>query len=208
MVLGALAGLVMIFAFMSALQPPKKLTPQEQAEANQKKGEVQTNNAPTPEAISTAPDSYAALRTFEEEQKIRRGELPENNRSGAQPIATGAEPYSVGNVKNTSPGAINTYNAQAGQPGFASQGLMADNQKELTEAKKSSIKFPGMGNIPTTASNTSNTQPPRAAATAQPFSFNMPQMPWQSKDDQNMQDERRDFREDQKKGTKDVYVKS
>ena len=148
------------------------------------------------------------MRTFEEEQKIRRGELPENNRSGAQPIATDAEPYSVGNVKNTSPGAINTYNAQAGQPGFASQGLISDNQKELIEAKKSSIKFPGMGNVPTTASNTSNTQPPRAAATAQPFSFNMPQMPWQSKDDQNMQDEKRDFREDQKKGTKDVYVKS
>jgi len=189
MVLGALAGIVMIVAFMSALQPQKKLSPQEQAEKNMSK-EKQSNNAPTPDVIATAPDSYAKLSDFEKEQKIRRGELDPR-----QPAATAADPYKVGNVNNVSPAALHSYNAQSG-PG------MSEVQKELLEARKSPVKFAGL-------STSGAAQPEKQTASAPPYPpINLPAMPWDQKtDDQNMQNEKREFIEKEKKERNGFYVK-
>jgi len=201
MVLGALAGLVMIFAFMSALQPPKKLDPQEEAEAKAAKGEKNINYAPTPETIQTAPDTYAALGKFEEEQQVRRGEIP--SVKGALP---GPEPGAVGSVKNISPGALNAYSAQA-QPGAIPNtypAQMPDQQKELVDARKSQIRFASASSAPAA---TAHQQPTYSAA--QPVPVSLPTMPWQQpQDDQNMQDEKRTFIDsEKKKDTKAFYVK-
>ena len=59
MVLAALASVVGLFAFLSALQPAKKMTPQEIAEKNMiKKDAPVTTNPVTPDIIANAPDTY------------------------------------------------------------------------------------------------------------------------------------------------------
>ncbi|MEQ8161488.1 MAG: hypothetical protein ABRQ33_09885, partial [Smithellaceae bacterium] len=134
--LGALVGIIMTVAVMSALQPQKKLSPQEIAEKNMIKEENKNVGAPTPDVIATAPDSYSKLSTFEEEQKIKRGEL-NPQQPGTPPVSTAAEPYKVGNVKNISPAAINSYSEQSGQG-------LSDLQKEILDARKSPVKFAGL----------------------------------------------------------------
>ncbi len=188
MILASVAGLVMIFAFMAALQPPKKLTPREEAEESAKKPQT-TNYAPTPEAISTAPDTYAGLRSFQEAQQIKRGDIP----------GKGAIPdEGVGSVKAISPASINQYNAQAG--GGVPQ--LSEAEKERLDARKSPIRFL---NAPSTTPQASSLPPIPAVLPAQ---VNVPVMPWQKDDDQNMQAAKRDFVVDNEKATKDVYVKS
>lgn len=186
MILASVAGLVMIFAFMAALQPPKKLTPREEAEESAKKGQTTTNYAPTPEAISTAPDTYAGLKTFQEAQQIKRGAIPDQDMGG------------VGSVKNISPASINQYNAQAG--GNVPQ--LSEVEKERLDARKSPIRFM---NAPSSIPQASSLPPIPAVVPAQ---VNVPVMPWQKDDDQNMQAAKREFVADNERATKDVYVKS
>jgi len=190
MILGSVAGLVMIFAVMAALQPPKDLTPREQAEAA-KKPNTTTNYAPTPEAISTAPDTYAGLKSFQEAQQIKRGDIPGKGAIPDQDTGT------VGSVRNISSSSINQYNAQAGgnvpQPSEA--------EKERLDARKSAIRFM---NVSSTIPQASSLPPIPAVIPAQ---VNVPVMPWQKDDDQNMQAAKRHFVADNEKATKDVYVK-
>ena len=191
MILASVAGLVMIFAFMAALQPPKKLTPREEAEESAKKQQTTTNYAPTPEVISTAPDTYAGLRNFQEAQQIRRGDIPGKGAIPDQDIG------SVGSVKNISSTSINQYNAQAG--GNVPQ--LSEAEKERLDARKSPIRFL---NASSTIPQASSLPPIPAVLPAQ---VNVPVMPWQKDDDQNMQAAKRDFVADNEKATKDVYVK-
>ncbi|OPY65418.1 MAG: Type IV secretion system protein PtlG [Syntrophorhabdus sp. PtaU1.Bin050] len=187
MILASIAGLVMIFTFMAALQPPKKLTPLEEAEASAKKAQATTNYAPTPEEISTAPDTYAGLRNFQEAQQIKRGDIPGKGTIPGE---------GVGSVKAISPASINAYNAQAG--GNIPQLSEAD--KERMDARKSPIRFLNASStVPQAAS-----LPPIPAVAPAPATI--PQMPWQKEDDQNMQTEKREFVENERKA-KDVYVK-
>jgi len=190
MILGALAGIVAVFAIMSALQPQNRLSPQEQAEKNMSRDE-KPNNAPTPDVIATAPDSYAKLGDFENEQKIRRGEKPT-----IQSVSTGAEPYKVGNVNSVTPAAINSYSAQ-------SSSGMPDLQKEILEARKSPVKFAGL-------SSAGAAQPEKQPSSAPAYpQVSLPTMPWEQKtDDQNMQNEKREFIEKEKKERNGFYVKS
>jgi len=192
--LGSLVGIIMIVAVMSALQPQKKLSPQEIAEKNMIKEENKNVGAPTPDVIATAPDSYSKLSTFEEEQKIKRGEF-NPQQPGTPPISTAAEPYKVGNVKNISPAAINSYSEQSGQG-------LSDLQKEILDARKSPVKFAGL-------SSASPAQPEKQPQNVPAYpQVNLPTMPWEQKtDDQNMQNEKREFIEKEKKERNGFYVK-
>ena len=187
MILGSIAGIVMILTFLAALQPPKKPTPQEQAEQNSRRSDNATNHAATPEAISNAPDTYAGLRGFQEAQQIKRGDIP----------GVGAIPYEgVGSVRAISPSAITTYNAQSG--GNVPQ--LSDQEKQLQDARKSPIKFMNTSLTPSPPPPL----PPLPQAMPQPLQ--VPQMPWQKDDDQNMQGEKRDFVADSTK-TQNMYVR-
>lgn len=182
MILGALAAIVGIVAFMSALQPPKKLTPQELAERNMLKEEKPVNNTATPDVIANIPDSYSQLGTFEQEQKIKRGEI-DPQQPAVPPAPTAADPYKIGSVQNISPNAVNSYNS--GTP-------MSDAQKELFDVRKGQVKFAGMSSF-------SQAQPAaqQAAGIAVP-QIHVPKMPWQNDDDQNLQGEKREFIENAK----------
>jgi type IV secretion system protein VirB10 len=211
MVLGALFGIIMIFAFMSALQPPKKLTPQEQAEAQEIKALKYENNVVTPDNINDFPDSYAGMKKYNDEQKLRRGELPTG--AGAQnrdiaPLSGSAIDSNapVGNIRNVSKESINAYAAQ-GPNTYKGDGFTSDTQKELLDARKSPIKF---SNSPAAQQAQQQQQPQKQTASAIPAGFAMPKMPWEKDQDQNMQQEKRDFtREEKTQGTaKEAYLKN
>lgn len=200
MILGSIAGLVAIFAFMSALQPPKKFTAQEQAEEKALKGEKNINFAPVPETISTAPETYAGVSKFKEDQQLKRGEIPMNKLPPA-----GQQPGNVGNIKDISPETVNAYNAQPPRNYSGGPGMMSDEQKQLLDARKSPIKFAVSNSV-----QPQTTQQIRPVVAGQPFpQMNLPVMPWQKEqDDQNMQLEKREFMEkEKKKDVKDFYVK-
>ena len=211
MVLGALFGIIMIFAFMSALQPPKKLTPQEQAEAQEKKAVKYENNVVTPDNINDFPDSYAGMKKYNDEQKLRRGELPTG--AGAQnraitPLSGSAIDNNapVGNIRNVSKESINTYAAQ-GPNSYKGDGFISDTQKELLDARKSPIKF---SNSPAAQQNNQQQPQEKKAASALPAGFAMPKMPWEKDQDQNMQQEKRDFAKEEKTqgSAKEAYLKN
>jgi type IV secretory pathway VirB10-like protein len=211
MVLGALFGIIMIFAFMSALQPPKKLTPQEQAEAQEKKAVKYENNVVTPDNINDFPDTYAGMKKYNDEQKLRRGELPagggQQNRA-ITPLSGSAIDNNapVGNIRNVSKESINAYAAQ-GPNSYKDDGFISDTQKELLDARKSPIKF---SNSPAAQQAQQQQQPQKQTASAIPASFAMPKMPWEKDQDQNMQQEKRDFTKEEKtQGTaKEAYLKN
>jgi len=210
LILGVVFGIIMIFAFMSALQPPKKLTPQEQAEAQEKKAVKYENNIVTPDNINDFPDTYAGLKKYNDEQKLRRGELPtgtgQPNRTIAPLTGSAADNNApVGNIRNVSRESINTYAAQ-GQNSYKGDGLISDNQKELLDARKSPIKF---SNSPTAQNNQQQPQEKKTAS-AIPAGFQMPKMPWDKDTDQNMQQEKRDFAKEEKTqgSAKEAYLKN
>ena len=103
----------------------------------------------------------------------------------------------MGSVRNISSSSINQYNAQAG--GNVPQ--LSEAEKERLDARKSPIRFL---NASSTIPQTSSLPPIPAVIPAQ---VNVPVMPWQKDDDQNMQTAKRDFVADSEKATKDVYVK-
>lgn len=200
MVLAILAGTVVMFTFVSALQPKKKPTPHE--EANKPKTETPVNNVVLPESISSTPDTYSGLRKYEEEKKMREVSRKQIN-TGGQGISPDEHQYTVGDVKNTSQETINKYNPQAPGTGHGT-GLLSDKDKEILDARKSPIRFANMGNM--------NTQPAppqqNASAPQAPPAIQLPTMPWQQpQDDQNMQLEKREFRDGQKKNEREFYVK-
>jgi len=198
MVLGALFGIIMIFAFMSALQPPKKLTAQEQAEAQEKKSQKYENDVVTPDNINDFPDSYAGLKKYNDEQKLRRGELPtgvgQPDRA-ITPLSGSATDNNapVGNIHNVSKESINTYVAQ-GPNSYKGDGFVSDTQKEILDARKSPIKF---SNSPAAQNNQQQPQEKKAVS-ATPAGLAMPKMPWDKDTDQNMQQEKRDFVKEEK----------
>lgn len=184
MTLGAVAGLVAIFAFMAALQPPRKLTAQEQAEKNDAGSEAAPARILTPETIAAAPDTYAAKAKFDEEQQMKRGPLPAAE-AGEQ----------VGNIQAVSPQAINAYNATAQSP------MISEAQRQIIEARKSPIRF-------TQASAVQNPQQAKPFELPQLANAQLPLIPQErERDDQNMQTEKRDFVEKQKKAAGEFYVK-
>ena len=89
----------------------------------------------------------------------------------------------MGSVRNISSSSINQYNAQAGgnvpQPSEA--------EKQRLDARKSPIRFL---NASSTIPQASSLPPIPAVIPAQ---VNVPVMPWQKDDDQNMQAAKRDF---------------
>jgi type IV secretion system protein VirB10 len=191
-ILASVAGLVMAFTFMSALQPPKKLTPQEAAEASQKAPSSPENVLAT-EVISNAPDTYDGLRDFHEAQQIKKGEM--------QAAAADQDMGGVGSVRSISPSSISQYNAQTGG-NVPQMAQMSDAEKDRLDARKSPIKFLGSASTPTAAAPFLPTIP-----AMMPPQLNMPIMPWQKDDDQNMQTAKREFVSDHENLTKDVYVK-
>jgi type IV secretion system protein TrbI len=211
MILGAVFGIIMIFAFMSALQPPKKLTPQEQAEAQEKKSQKYENNIVTPDNINDFPDSYAGMKKYNDEQKLRRGELPteagQQNRA-ITPISGTAQdtPGTVGNIRNVSKESINAYAAQ-GSNSYKGDGFISDSQKEILDARKSPIKF---SNSPAAQQNNQQQPQEKKTVSALPAGFAMPKMPWEKDQDQNMQQEKRDFTKEEKTqgSAKEAYLKN
>lgn len=203
MVLAALAAVVGLFALLSALQPAKKLTPQEIAEKNMIKKEPQTATNPvTPDIIANAPDNYAKMPDFENEKKLRQGQMNNQLQPSVQPegqIITSGQAGSrtiVPNIKTVSPAALDAYGSQAGMP-------VSDLQREISEAKKSPIKFPGMTSQQQPAQN----QQTQAAVGIGPVypPLAMPKLPGQ--EDQNMQDEKREFMDKRDKPNSNIYVK-
>lgn len=200
MVLAALASVVGLFAFLSALQPAKKMTPQEIAEKNMiKKDAPVTTNPVTPDIIANAPDTYKKMQNFENEKKIKQG-LNKQTMAGNQTISSqaGLQPgtNSVPSVNNISPAALANYGSQAGMQ-------VSDLQKELVEARKSPIKFPGIASQQQPAQPQQN-QPNVGVGPYVP-NFELPKLPGQ--EDQNMQDEKRDFLEKRDKPNLNYYVK-
>jgi type IV secretory pathway VirB10-like protein len=206
MVLGALFGVIMIFAFMSALQPPKKLTPQEQAEAQEKKAVKYENNVVTPDNINDFPDSYAGLKKYNDEQKLRRGELPAGAGAQNRTITPALDTTGgVGNIRNVSKESLNAYAAQ-GPNSYKGDGFISDTQKELLDARKSPIKF---SNSPAAQNNQQQPQEKKTVS-ALPAGLSMPKMPWEKDQDQNMQQEKRDFTKEEKTqgSAKEAYLKN
>jgi len=78
-----------------------------------------------------------------------------------------------------------------------------DLQKELLEARKSPVKFAGL-------SSAGAAQPEKQPSSAPAYpQVSLPTMPWEQKtDDQNMQNEKREFIEKEKKERNGFYVKS
>ena len=173
MVLGALFGIIMIFAFMSALQPPKKLTSQEQAEAQEKKAVKYENNVVTPDNINDFPDTYAGMKKYNDEQKLRRGNSQPEQGNKTEPLrqyqgSAQDTPGTVGNIRNVSKESINAYAAQ-GPNSYKGDGLVSDTQKELLDARKSPIKF---SNSPAAQQN--NQQQPQEKKACKRFTGRLP----------------------------------
>lgn len=210
MILAALAAVVGLFAMLSALQPAKKLTPQEIAEKNMIKKEPQTSANPvTPDIIANAPDNYAKMQDFENEKKLRQRQMNPNNQfqQGVQPagqmMASGQTSFPAGsrtmvpNIGAVSPASLDAYGAQAGLP-------VNDLQKEIIESRKSPIKFPGMAGQQQPAQN-QQSQPAVGIGPVYPPSVSIPKLG--GHEDQNMQDEKREFVEKRDKPNSNIYVK-
>ena len=120
MAVAGVALLIGFFAMISALQPPKQLTPQEDAEIKaQKDSEKTVARAVTPDIIQEVPDSYGKLGKYEADKLIKArkaGQYPNIGEpvpavTGSLKAAANTSNQGIGSVKDVSDGAIASYNS-------------------------------------------------------------------------------------------------
>ena len=149
MIVAGVIILIGFFAMMSALQPPKQLTPQEDAEIKAQKDSGKTViHAVTPDIIQEVPDSYGKLGKYEADKLVKArkaGKYP--NLGEPIPAVTGSlkaeantPNQGIGSVKDVSDGAIASYNSVGRRTDSAGQRISPE-EKELIDARKSPIKF-------------------------------------------------------------------
>jgi len=149
MAVAGVALLIGFFAMISALQPPKQLTPQEDAEIKaQKDSEKTVARAVTPDIIQEVPDSYGNLGKYEADKLIKArkaGKYPNIGEpipavTGSLKAAANTPNQGIGSVKDVSDGAIASYNSAGRRTDSAGQRISPE-EKELIDARKSPIKF-------------------------------------------------------------------
>jgi type IV secretion system protein TrbI len=159
-IIGVVGVVILIgfFAMISALQPPKQLTPQEDAELKaQRESGKAVAYAATPDVIQEVPGSYGDISKYEADKlvKARKGgkypKLGEPVPAVTGSLKAAAEGNSsvtnkatnqIGSVKDVSAGAIASYNAADNrQNRYAATQQISPEEKELIDARKSPIKF-------------------------------------------------------------------
>ena len=169
MMVGGGVLLIALFAMISALQPPKQATAQEEAELRaQKDSGKPVTPAITPDVIQEVPDSYGNLNKYEADKLARAkkggkypnlGEpVPAVTGSLKTAAASGNAPVSyqgVGSVKDVSTGAIASYNSGDRYSNAGAQRISPE-EKELIDARKSPIKFSSFQAGQTTAQDNSS----------------------------------------------------
>ena len=149
MIVAGVIILIGFFAMMSALQPPKQLTPQEDAEIKAQKDSGKTViHAVTPDIIQEVPDSYGNLGKYEADKLIKArkaGKYPNLGEpipavTGSLKSAANTPNQGIGSVKDVSDGAIASYNSVGRRTDSAGQRIFPE-EKELIDARKSPIKF-------------------------------------------------------------------
>jgi type IV secretion system protein VirB10 len=149
MIVAGVIILIGFFAMMSALQPPKQLTPQEDAEIKAQKDSGKTvTHAVTPDIIQEVPDSYGNLGKYEADKLIKArkaGKYPNLGEpipavTGSLKSAANTPNQGIGSVKDVSDGAIASYNSVGRRTDSAGQRILPE-EKELIDARKSPIKF-------------------------------------------------------------------
>ena len=120
MIVAGVIILIGFFAMMSALQPPKQLTPLEDAEIKAQKDSGKTvTHAVTPDVIQEVPDSYGKLGKYEADKLIKArkaGKYPNLGEpipavTGSLKSAANTPNQGIGSVKDVSDGAIASYNS-------------------------------------------------------------------------------------------------
>ena len=149
MIVAGVIILIGFFAMMSALQPPKQLTPQEDAEIKAQKDSGKTViHAVTPDIIQEVPDSYGNLGKYEADKLVKArkaGKYPNLGEpipavTGSLKSAANTPNQGIGSVKDVSDGAIASYNSVGRRTDSAGQRIFPE-EKELIDARKSPIKF-------------------------------------------------------------------
>lgn len=221
--------LIGFFAMVSALQPPKQATPQEEAEMKaQKDSGKPVTAAVTADFIQDAPDSYGKLSKYEADKLARQRKAPQLGEPVPSVVGSLRNPtQSIGSVNDVSKNAISSYNS-----GGRSQ--LSPEEKELMDSRKSPIKFSGFQSAQSGADTTNNSSGnPKSARSMMEGLLKggngedgegggmggimgaMSSLAGAAggggggKDDQNMQSEKRKFIEGEKKNKdKNFYIKN
>ena len=223
--ISAVIVLISFFAMLHALQPKKHLTPQEIAEAaamEGKKDDSKTYPQKTPDSVTAVPGKYSEVAKFEEENRLKAQRVRD--------MRQGTVSGQIGSVKDISNDAIKSYsggtinNAQANDkinPAVDSTRQIDQRQveieKELQAARKSPI---GFSSSQTSQSRSQTKSENTGAESVQQAMSNREAMISSvlgsagglgggTKDDQNLQTEKRKFIKDQKESKdKEAYLKN